>query len=184
MHVFVTGPPGSGKSTVVNKTIELISDRIAARDRAGFIVAGFITYKGVDGDPNIYIESASEPLKRYAFAQSGPGGASGFRADVLENEGAALLEDAPEADLICMDELGFMEDAAPAFKKRVMACLDGSVPIIGALREKRRGNEISWHLPIKAHPSVTVLRVDECNRDGLPSRIVNIIFGINGYAGF
>ena len=73
------------------------------------------------------------------------------------------------ADLLLMDELGFLERDALLFQREVIASLDGRTPVLGVLRDM----EIPWHAPILAHPLVKTLRIDEKNRDALPERIAD-----------
>ena len=166
MHIFLQGPLGIGKSTVIEKTIGLLSGvrRI--------ILGGFNTYKARDGSPYIYISAPKQnkPAEAYCIAQLTKDGLR-VHPEVFDSEGVLLLSNIDNADLICMDELGFLERQSYMFQRRVLECLDGSVPILGVLRDK----VIPWHLPIKSHPSVSILRVNEDNRGSLPEYLYNTL---------
>lgn len=214
MHIFLTGPRGIGKTTVIKRTIGLLAEHVTRTCGRRVALGGFVTYKGTGCDRNIYIEAAESVLheyvktpigaaesvlheyakipieaaesafggimdgaqtRRFAFARTGPEGAAAFRPEVLDEKGADFLNNAENADLICMDELGFIEGGAPLFRRRVMERLGGVVPILGVLREKHRDMEIEWHKPIKSHPSAMVLQVSLNNRDGLPAQIYDFL---------
>ena len=51
-----------------------------------------------------------------------------------------------------------------------MKCLDGDIPVLGALRLDQ-----PWHALIRNHPGVRVFPVTAENRDALPERIAETL---------
>ena len=161
MHIFLHGPLHIGKSTVIQRTIA------ALQAEQPLQVGGFITYRGGEDDPFIYIRSVEgqpSSATRLARYHSASRGITCF-PEVFDTQGVALLRESCTADLICLDELGFLEQQSLAFQNEVFRCLDAGAPIIGVLRE----GDIPWQRPIKAHPQVTLYPVDTDNRDRLPA---------------
>ena len=163
MHVFLQGPLGIGKSTVIRKTLALLTADKNIR------IGGFFTRKGGSGDPHIYIQAANPggAADAYRFADYDGDNVVCY-PEVFDREGVRLLKDAVTADIICMDELGFLERGSTLFQAQVLSCLDGNIPILGVLRE----GDIAWHDAIKAHPSVAIFEVSAANRNALPEMLV------------
>ena len=78
-----------------------------------------------------------------------------------------LLEENPNADLIIMDELGFLESNSFVFQQAVLNAINRDIPVIGALRN---GN-IPWHKSIKSNPQVSLYEITPENRDMLPREL-------------
>ena len=168
MHIFLQGPIHIGKSTIIRKTITLLSKT------KPLSLAGFYTYRGENGDPFVYIIDAQPSPASEAFpvAKMNDHGMGAIYQDVFDEKGVQFLKKVDSADLICMDELGFLESESLLFQEQVFHCLNGNTPILGVLRDR----EIPWHKPIKTHPEVSILRVNEENRNDLPERI-RTLFG-------
>jgi len=57
---------------------------------------------------------------------------------------------APDADLLVMDELGFMESRAERFCQTVLEQLDGTIPVLGVIKPL----PCPWLEKIRNHPAV------------------------------
>ncbi|MBO5122414.1 MAG: nucleotide kinase, partial [Oscillospiraceae bacterium] len=77
--------------------------------------------------------------------------------------GCRCLADLEWAELIVMDELGPAESAAAAFQDRVLALLDGEIPVLGVLQE----GESAFQRQVATHPNVELIYVTKENRDSL-----------------
>ena len=64
-----------------------------------------------------------------------------------------LLHSSAPAQLLLMDELGMMENAATLFAQAVSQCLDGAIPILGVV--KPRSTPLLD--AVRAHPAVQVI---------------------------
>ena len=166
MHVFLQGLRNIGKSTVILKTIDLL---IARRS---LLVGGFFTWNGGKGDLNVYIRpAASSPQEDIYRLASWNAEESRLVCDirVFEETGVRILKQSKGADLIIMDELGYLESNSPMFKQTVMDTISGDIPILGVLRL----GDIPWQNDIKRNPKVTLYSVNEENRETLPQVILN-----------
>ena len=169
MHLFLTGKVQIGKTTVVDKTIA----------RLGVTPGGFRTYFGEDRRaPHhfLYMSSAARPRSfapDHAVAEFRLGADGAPTACQLlprfEELGLQCLEAAPSYPLIVLDECGRLEQRLPAFRQRVLELLDGSIPILGVVREEAMG----WLEEIRRHPRVQLIPVTEENRDRLPEELAS-----------
>jgi nucleoside-triphosphatase len=136
-----------------------------------WVPGGFSTHAGLSGDFNLYISPFGKPPfydSTHCVGLRSKGGAEGFPS-IFDTTGVEILSAAQrESDLLCMDELGFLEKEAFAFQHKVLDCLDGPIPILGVIKEKR----VSWHDDIVSHPSVRVIEVSLRNRSVLADEIL------------
>ena len=154
-HHMLTGPLHCGKSSVIQKTIAL----------TGLRIGGFIT--SFDPDRRVlYMSRADlpfEPAEHLAVAelQGEKMRAIPGRFDEL---GPGFLAESREfAELIIMDELGFLEKDAEGFKQAVLETLD-HIPVLGVLRQ----GFPAWLREIAARVDVSVITLTDENRDQLP----------------
>jgi nucleoside-triphosphatase len=98
--------------------------------------------------------------------------------EVFDEDGVAILRAAACAAsqscpaLIVMDELGFMESGAPAFRDAVMRVLDGDIPVLGVLRKE----SVPFLDAVRNHPGARVTEVTKNNRDMLSGQLTSEIF--------
>ena len=156
-HIFYTGPRGIGKSTLLQKRLAQFQG----------VCAGFRTVKVPCGEsfsvhmlPVDKRETPAEENFLFCRDKKREYEENALRFDVL---GCRLLGIIESADLIVMDELGSAESAAAAFQDRVLALLDGDIPILGVLQE----GESAFQQRVATHPKVELIYVTEENRDSL-----------------
>ena len=156
-HIFYTGLRGIGKSTLLQKRL--------AQFQGGF--AGFRTVKVPCGDSfsvhMLPVDKKEMPTEEnFLFCRD-------KKREYEENAlrfnaiGCRCLANMEGAELIVMDELGSAESAAKAFQDRVLALLDGEIPILGVLQE----GESAFQRRVATHPNVELIYVTEENRDRL-----------------
>ena len=170
MHVFLQGPKNIGKSTVILKTLDLLNTIAPSPLSLG----GFFTWNSGEAAPHIYMRPAGAKREGGAVLLARWDHVAGrLECDirVFEEAGTSILANSDSADLIIMDELGFLESSAHKFKRAVLNALSGKVPVLGALRL----GDVPWHRDIKGNPDVTVFDVCEENRSALPQELAKLL---------
>jgi nucleoside-triphosphatase len=166
LRIFLTGLPGSGKSTVLLKVIERLRSE-------GLRIGGFITpdvrvggrrvaFKVVD------LHSGEEAILASSRLETGPR-VGQYRVDVPAFEGIALpaLSYAEkECDLICVDEIGRMELFSQAFRRKIEELFNMEKPILAVVHRDY----------IRTYESRgTVLTVTLENRDALVEKVFEMM---------
>ncbi len=164
-HIFLTGEVQVGKSTAISRALGILK----------VVPGGFRTY-GMnyqeDGSSDVYIFPAvAKPEQRYRVAHRSPAGISVY-PEVFDEFGTYYLRQ--PANLILMDELGYMEAAAEKFQQAVLETLDGDVPVLGVVRNRKT----PFLDAVRAREDVLVLTVTESNRNFLPKKIAYFIGGL------
>ncbi|MCR5057118.1 MAG: NUDIX domain-containing protein [Clostridiales bacterium] len=170
MHVFLTGEIQIGKSTVLRKTLSLLSSPR---------LAGFRTLKPEardGGKSSVYIfPYAEENPAAGEFNRVGicnPGCGQEVFSEIFDARGVEILRGAEGAELIIMDEVGKMEAASPKFCARVRELIEGSTPILGVVR---KSGATPLQELIKHHGAVRLVEITEANRDAAPEQIAQLI---------
>jgi nucleoside-triphosphatase len=163
LHIFLQGPRNVGKSTVIRKTLDLLTEQGPLK------LGGFFTWRDVD-DQHIYMRSVQVGLEQEVYRLATydiKAGTLCCNPQTFEQAGEHLLAESVGADLMLMDELGFLEEQATAFRQAVLTQISGNTPILGVLRQ----GDIPWHREIKASPRVMLYEASEKNRDSLPQEL-------------
>lgn len=136
---FLTGPPGSGKSTVLLRCVERLRS-------LGFTVGGIATPELRRGGRRVGFSVVDLASGRRAL-MAGVEVASSFRVgrygvDLVDFESVALpaLDYAERScDVVCIDEIGRMEFFSRPFKRRVEELIRGQRPMIAVLHRSYVG---------------------------------------------
>jgi len=157
MHIFLSGEPGVGKSTIIKKTLSDLHIQ-----PGGFItISDNYTREGIS---DVYIQAADtneailSPENRIG-RRYGNGLWASF-PEIFDTIGIDLLNKVDHS-LILMDELGFMENNAISFQNKVLEKLDQKVPVLGVLKPKR----LPFLEKVRNHPQVTILEISTENRN-------------------
>lgn len=165
INLFLRGPIQVGKSTLLKKVLEVL-----ARDYQ-YQPAGFITQKGLGDDPGLYLFSHGATAvfdEEHCVAKRIPGCSKGF-PHVFDQLGVSLIRQASKTgNLLVFDELGFFEQEALQFRREVLSCLNGDLPVIGVLKNR----EIPWYEEVLKVPNTIVFDVSLKNRDQLQSLMI------------
>jgi nucleoside-triphosphatase len=165
-HIFLTGEIRVGKTTII--------ERIAGRK--GLAARGFSTIAGgasADGrNDHIFIIPFGKSVDG---ASDTPPVADRNRSarcittypEIFDTVGVRILRDSKNANLIVMDELGFMEEDAKVFQNEVIHLLDGEVPVLGVIKPR----STPFLNRIRTHENVTVFHVRPDNRDAIYERL-------------
>ena len=158
-NLFVTGLPGTGKTTLIRKILERLPPGTSA---SGFFTAemresgervGF-TVNTLDGQSGLL-----------AHVRIGGGARVGrYGVDVAGFEGLVLPRLEPGgASLYVIDEIGRMECFSGAFCASVKRLLDSGAPVLGTVALKGGG----FIAEVKARDDVALFEVTLKNRDRL-----------------
>ncbi len=161
MNLFLTGPRGIGKSTVLRRGLSGLPCRAAG------LMTCFDAPRGSTDKKLWLLPWSTEPDfgAGAVCARMGSGERQVF-PEVFEDLGIRLLEAAerdPGAGLILLDELGYLEAAAPRFRETVLRLLAGPRPVAGVVRQGLG----AWG----DAPFGELWEVTEENRDLLPERL-------------
>jgi len=173
-RIFLTGEPGSGKTTVVKRTADLLAGR-------GFKVGG-MTSKEIRERGNrtgFSIEDSMTHEEGVLATVRSSGGPHVGRYVVnlqdLESVGAGAIQRATEtADVILVDELGPMELNSQRFIESVEAALNSQKHVLGTIHKRSNHALVT---KVKSNPKYTILEVTFGNRDELPAQILRRVTG-------
>ncbi|MCC7564406.1 MAG: NTPase [Methanobacterium sp.] len=172
MNILITGPPGAGKTTI----LEEIKNRI--RDR-GYSVGGIscpeIREKGIR--TGFYITDLSSGLTGVLasiYNNNGPKiGKYGVNVDDIREIGIKALKNALKtADYIFIDEIGPMELKSTSFSQTVWEVMESQKPVIAVIHQRSRN---SFILKVKNRKDALIFNLTMQNRDSLTEEILDSI---------
>jgi len=159
-HVFLFGDRQVGKTTAIHQFLR----------HDGLTADGIMTFWQLgDGEPRLFLSpylATGRPEQQFQIAVGRPMDATQADA-VFDTAGVQILDSCGQADVIVMDELGFLESGAPAFQEAVMRHIMGDVPIVGVLKR----SPTPFLDSLRAHPRIKLLEVTLANRDLVPDAI-------------
>jgi len=149
MRFFISGPPASGKSTLVSKVVDFLR-------KNDIKIGGIVTPEVRDNGRRIGFKVVDlMTLKESIFASINY--KSNYRVgkyfvdvDLFENIAIPALEKAEaESDIVVIDEIGKMELFSKKFEETVKRVLNGSRPILAVvhrnyLEEYKKYGKIYW----------------------------------------
>ncbi|MEM2960078.1 MAG: NTPase [Candidatus Bathyarchaeia archaeon] len=171
-HIFLTGPPRIGKTTVVLKVIDDLK-------RKGIKVGGMVSREILEsgirtGFKIVDLDSGFEGILAHVKQKNGPQlGKYKVCLEDLENVGArAILNACETADLIVVDEVGPMELYSEGFKNAVLRALNGGKILLGTIHYRARA---SFTEMIRSREDVEIIEVTYENRGRLPKIVAEKI---------
>lgn len=167
-HIFLTGPPRIGKTTIVLKVISLIREKNV---KVGGMVSQEILERGVRvGFKIIDILNNVEGILAHINRESGPQvGKYRVCLEDLERVGAKAISDAcDKTDVVVVDEVGPMELYSEPFKDAVIRALESGRVVLGTIHWRAR---TSFTEMIRRRDDVKIVEVRYENRNTLPKII-------------
>jgi len=160
-RVALTGSPGIGKSTLVQRTLELYGGR------AGGVLAREVKVEGRRvGFELLDLSSKERGILAWEIGEGPRVGRYRVNMRDLEEIGARAVENALGCDLIVVDEVGPMELLSQRFVDAVLLAVSSQKPMLVVLKQG------SQHpLAKKIRESFSVITVTRANRDALPEKI-------------
>ena len=164
--LFLTGPPGSGKTTALRRAA-------AEALRGGWRVGGFYTEEireaGVRrGFRAITLDGETRDLARVDMRGPARVGRYGVDVGVMDALAATLRPD-PRVDAWFVDEIGKMECLAPRFVAAMRALLDAGVPVVATIALRGGG----FIAEVKRRPDVELRTLGRATRDAAPAGIAD-----------
>ena len=168
MHALIVGARGVGKSTLIHRVLSEL----------GRPLFGFETKKesameaSALGDP-IYIydvgeehRQAPENLVGYCKNQHATAITEAF-----DRYADKLMRPIPCGAIVKLDEIGFLEAKAQRFCDAILALLDGSTPVIAAVKDK----DIPFLGQVRNHPGAKCFYITQENRDALYEEVLDFM---------
>lgn len=163
-HVILTGEVGAGKSTVLDKILQLLDAQ------AEGVETGAYTPRE-EKEKTLYMRAYGDKEKGVPFMHL-PGGDKAYAARCFDTVGVQLLRRAGRTgELIVIDEIGWLERNAVDYQEEVRTALDGNIPVLAVLRQ----NKAEWADWIRNHPDVQMMTVSLKNRNELPKLAADIL---------
>ena len=168
VKILITGRPGIGKTTVIQKVLERVkpvaggffTEEIRERgNRLGFRVRD--------------IHTGKEGILAHVEHRGGPRvGKYGVDVDSFEQIGvAALVEAMRREGCVVIDEIGKMELCSKAFREAVGKLMDSEHPVIATIA----AHDDPFLNALRSRPDVELVEVTASNRDELAGRIIAVI---------
>ena len=163
-NVFITGPLGVGKTTIIKHLI---------KDLKPLIIRGFYKERIIDnqickGFRIITLDFREQVLAHIHFEGPDRIGEYGINIEGFENLVLPELETIDNVELFIIDEISDMECLSKKFCKKVLQILESDIPMIATLSL----SEIPEIGNFRNRKDVSLLKVTHKNRDSLWKKIL------------
>jgi nucleoside-triphosphatase THEP1 len=157
-NLLLTGPPGCGKSTLIEKIIAHIDKPMTGfftrelRDqgrRVGFSI------NTLAGKQSVLAHETSKSRVRV--------GKYGVNIDAIDQIAVPSLSPSNPDEIVVIDEIGKMECASSRFREVVLKVLDSEHPVIGSIAQ--RGHPFIQ--TVRERDDVSLVLISETSRDSL-----------------
>jgi len=166
-NILITGYPGVGKTTLINKIIKQLSCKIDGfythemkedGRRTGFYITDF------EGNQMVMAsENSKSPYRVNKY---------GVNIEAFEEIGIPAMERALQnADLIVIDEIGRMEMFSPEFCDMLREVFDSEKPLLASI--KKIDCELTKEL--KKRKDVVIFEITKCNRNEILDEVIQRI---------
>ena len=166
-NVLLTGEPGCGKTTLINKVLEQLHV-----NAGGFYTQEIKSGKTRKGFQLMVLNGAQAVLAHVNKKSSYKIGKYGIDMMVMTDLAVPALKNAlAECEMVIIDEIGKMECFSIEFRDIVSRCLDSQKPVFGSIQ-----NFASPFInSITNRDDIVRVMVTEDNRDQLQNNIVELL---------
>jgi nucleoside-triphosphatase THEP1 len=133
MNIFITGNPGCGKSTLIQKLLEEMADK-----KVSGIITPEIRVNGArQGFKIIDLASGKEETLATDNRERGPG-VSRYKVNIegIEKIVDKFLESYKDSEYVVIDEIGMMESFSKKFKETLRIVLSSDKNVIATLSKR------------------------------------------------
>jgi nucleoside-triphosphatase len=169
-NILLTGRPGVGKTTVIRRLAELLSNRS---------LAGFYTEEIREGGQREGFGATTLSGGTCVLAHVNHKGryrVGKYGVDVAAFEQLVLPELTRQADVMLIDEIGKMESFSGQFVGAVRGLLGGPTPVVATVAVSGGG----LIAEAKARPDAEVWKVTHDTRDELPQQLALRLTTLSG----
>lgn len=170
-NTFVTGPPGCGKSTVIERVSNILEDQ-------GYLAGGVVSPEiRVNGERRGFriVDIGRDVSRVMAHVQYEGSNVGKYGVDVGAVDsvcGEAFSYATDEADYVLVDEIAPMEVLSDEFTLGVEQVLDSRQPLVGAIHMQSSNSFITG---VKEHRDNSICEVTPENRDKLPQELSEMV---------
>jgi nucleoside-triphosphatase THEP1 len=162
-NILITGPPGSGKSTLIERVVGEIRSPLRGfltrEIRKGERRTGFFIIT-LDGREGVLADEKSRSGLRV--------GRYGVNIEQLEGIAVPAIIPANPGEIVIIDEIGKMECLSPLFRRTLIETLDSPYLVVGSIVLK--GD--AFIEEIKRRKDVQLISLSTENRDGLAAQLL------------
>ncbi|XP_002739152.2 cancer-related nucleoside-triphosphatase homolog [Saccoglossus kowalevskii] len=180
-HVILTGPPGVGKTTLIQRVTEKLQSYSVS-------VQGFYTEEVRGGHgKRVGFDVVTLDGKRGTLARVSQGGSGGYRVgqykvDLSSFEHTALpvlatKKTEGKSPIYVIDEIGKMEMFSDSFKVQVQSILNQGITVLATIPIPK-ARPLLFVEEIRSRQDVKIFTVTKENRDNLLTNIVDTIMEI------
>jgi nucleoside-triphosphatase len=174
LRLFLTGNPGSGKTTVVRRVSDILREQ---NMRVGGVISSEIRRQGTRVGFSLEDLLTHETgILAHADQKDGPR-VGKYRVNLadVERVGATAMQRAvAEADVVVVDELGPMELYSLPFIESVELALRSEKILVGIIHKRASHPLVT---AVKSDPAHRIIEVTLGNRAQLPNEITRQIIG-------
>lgn len=168
--IFVTGPPGVGKTSVLLRAVNGLKDR-------GYMVGGMITHEVREGGVRVGFEimdfsTGQRGWLAHINQPTGPK-VSKYRVNLTDLDAigvGSILDAVRNADIIIVDEIGPMELFSSAFRDAVVKATESNKPMLGTIHFGLSDSLIN---SIKKREDAEIFEATYENRETLHNLIID-----------